>query len=148
MRFFKLIIPVLALAASGTMLAGCDDDKGADYINEFYTVERAEWSLNEASERYEVFFRNPNIDNWMYEYGLSDGYVWLNDTDATGSTAEVRKQLPYTYTVYYGDSYYDLTFDYDISKGYIGFFIRTIPEIIPRSLIQAEIDFKVALMYR
>lgn len=139
----------MALLASGMMFSSCsDDDTGADYINEFYTVKRADWKWNDAYERYEVFFDNRNVDDYMYEHGVSNGYVWIFEDGV-----ETRKDLEYTYTIWDDVTWYDVVISYDISPGSIGFFVRSISGdgstgAFDLTLIPNELDFKVVLMWR
>ncbi|MCD8102387.1 MAG: hypothetical protein LUE26_07460 [Alistipes sp.] len=142
-RLLSFFAPVMALAAAGIIFSSCSDDVGAEYLDEFYKVTRSQWAWNEDYERWEVFYDNANVDSYMYEYGVTNGYVWLYEGDV-----ETRKQLEYNYLVVYQGEYYDITIGYDISPRSIGFYIYTPEYYIPREAIPSPLDFKVTLMWQ
>ncbi len=92
-----------------TLLVGysCSDDDPVQQINfnetqwEIVpiTIKKADWTWDDAAERYEAVANLPEMNKYIYENGVQLGYVFIGQQGVD----EVQKLLPYVHTYYDGD---------------------------------------------
>lgn len=148
----RLITQALLLLSAGFALTGCGNDfyenDGVEMSTEQFTVKADHWVWNERYDRLEYARSWNKIDRYMYEEGVVNCGVYVWETTEDGrNDYEVLRSLPFVHT--YPDrsaSSYTVTIGYDISPGFITFYIQD--SDLSQLVADQDYTFKISLFWQ
>ena len=118
-RAFKYLLIFFISIVGLFGFTACGDDKhyyeiGTDMDTHIFNVDYEQWRWNSNDHRYEYTYSFPEFDNYMFEDGAVQGwvYIWKND----GNTDyKVLTQCPYVQTYPNGtETPYSETIGFDL----------------------------------
>lgn len=117
------------------VLTACTEEKyyseyyvGAEISTEVIEIPVRSWEWNSVYNRYEYVLPYPEIDDYIYEYGVVQASVFVQEEgmyEGKPITFETLKTLPFVQSYYSTPTYtYTETISFDISPGSISFYIQ------------------------